>query len=65
MEIARIKNFESGDVNCIICGKVLHLYFNGGELDKVECCGLNYATQHVQTDLVVTSKADLNPNGLP
>ena len=32
-EVSRIKEFDSGDTQCIRCGKTLHLYFNGGELD--------------------------------
>lgn len=38
---------------CIRCGKELHLYFNGGELDRVQCCGLSYFTEHTGLDLVV------------
>jgi hypothetical protein len=57
VEIKRIENFESGDTNCIKCGKVLHLWFNGGELDSVECCGLQYKTEAQQIDLVVYDNA--------
>jgi hypothetical protein len=52
-EVARVENFDSGATNCIRCGKALYLFFNGGELDSVECCGLTYCTEVQQTDLVV------------
>ena len=55
-EIARTENFSTGDTNCIRCGKILHLYFNGGELDTVECCGLVYKTEVQRIDLVVYEK---------
>lgn len=46
VEVHRIADFgESGDVDCLTCGKKLHLYFNGGELDQRECCGLIYRTE--------------------
>lgn len=55
-EIKRIPNWESGDTNCIKCGKKLTLYFNGGELDSQECCGLYYKTEYQQIDLVIKEK---------
>ena len=39
-EVSRIKEFDSGDTQCIRCGKTLHLHWNGGELDEKRCCGL-------------------------
>lgn len=55
-EIKRVEGFESGDTECIRCGRRLHLHFNGGELDREECCGLVYATESVRIDLVVYEK---------
>jgi hypothetical protein len=55
-EIARVEHFDSGDTQCIRCGKTLHLYFNGGELDSVKCCGLTYMTETQRIDLVVYEK---------
>ncbi len=55
-EVARTENFDSGDTACIRCCKALHLYFNGGELDSKECCGLVYRTEVQRTDLVVYEK---------
>lgn len=52
-EIKRIEDFASGEINCLKCGKPIHLYFNGGELDGEECCGLLYETEHVRIDLVI------------
>lgn len=52
-EIMRVEGWESGDLECLDCGRRLHLWFNGGELDGAVCCGLRYSTQHVQIDLVV------------
>lgn len=55
-EVARTENFKAGDTACIRCGAALHLYFNGGELDSVQCCGLVYRTEVQRTDLVVYEK---------
>ena len=52
-EIKRIENFSEGDFACIRCGKVMHFFWNGGELDWRTCCGLSYITEHVRVDLVV------------
>ena len=38
---------------CLKCGKVLELWFNGGELDYKECCGLTYMLQHGRFDFVI------------
>ncbi len=52
-EIQRIEGFESGDFQCIKCGGTFHLYFNGGELDRHECCEILYKTEYVRVDLVI------------
>lgn len=57
-EIIRVKNFSHGDVECIKCKNQLRLYFNGGELDQVECCGHVYATEHAAIDLVIYKKEE-------
>lgn len=40
-------------VTCPKCGKHHTLYFNGGELDKVECCGIVWCTEIKAVDLVM------------
>lgn len=52
-EVSRVEDFESGDTQCIRCGKTLRLHWNGGELDEKRCCGLTYRTEVQRTDLVV------------
>lgn len=54
--IKRIENWSSGDINCLRCGEELHLFFNGGELDSVECCGLTYETQCQRIDLIISEE---------
>lgn len=55
-EIERVEDFDFEPFACLRCGENLTLYPNGGEGDEVDCCGLHYQTEHVQTDLVVTEK---------
>lgn len=55
-EIKRVKGFDSGKFNCVTCNKALYLYWNGGELDDVECCGKLYRTEHHEIDLVIYDK---------
>ena len=38
---------------CLRCGKAIKLWFNGGELDQRECCGLFYRLQSDRIDFVV------------
>lgn len=57
-EIKRVANWWSGDYPCERCGKVLTLYYNGGELDFKECCGLTYQTVEVQVDLVISGEEE-------
>ena len=52
-EIKRIPDFGEGDIACMGCGRKLRLYFNGGELDEIVCCGYHYETVHTQIDLVI------------
>lgn len=52
-EVKRIEDFESGKFNCIKCNKEMTFWFNGGELDENECCGLTYSTEVTSIDLVV------------
>lgn len=56
-EIKRIENWSDGTIECLKCKKPIRLWWNGGELDQKECCGLMYRTEEVQVDLVI-SKAD-------
>lgn len=39
--------------NCLVCGKEIKLYSNGGELDQERCCGHVYALESPQTDFMV------------
>ncbi len=39
---------------CLRCGKEIVLFFNGGELDRRECCGLIYNTEIAKMELVIT-----------
>lgn len=41
------------DTHCVVCGRRVRLWFNGGELDFTECCGLRYELEPVRVDLVV------------
>lgn len=41
------------NVECLICKNVLTLYFNGGELDRQDCCGRVYELQHARIDYVI------------
>lgn len=51
--VNEIRGFESGDYKCE-CGEVVHLYWNGGELDEKECkCGKFYRTEHQEVNLVI------------
>lgn len=43
-------------VDCDKCGKVLVLFFNGGELDMKDCCGITYELEHSKIDLVVKER---------
>lgn len=49
---------------CLGCGRLIHLYFNGGELDGRACCGYEYRLEHVRIDLVVVAPP-LPPAGPP
>ena len=53
-EIYRLKDWRKGELPCLRCGKAVMLWWNGGELDHTECCGLWYETEHVRVDLVVS-----------
>lgn len=48
-----VPDFDSGDVQCRGCGRVIHLYFNGGELDTARCCGYLYRTEATGYQLVI------------
>lgn len=58
-EIKRVAGFSSGDFPCIRCGKAVTLYFNGGELDSSECCGLTYKTEATDYHLSILEKVVL------
>ena len=54
-EIERIENVgcETYKTKCRRCEKEIDLYFNGGELDSTNCCGLRYSLDAPQIDFVV------------
>ena len=41
---------------CLRCGKSVRLKFNGGELDRAECCDLIYETRASGYVLIVRKK---------
>ena len=42
--------------NCLTCGEVVDLWYNGGELDWKECCGLFYRLEAPKINFVVEAK---------
>jgi len=57
-EIEIIPDFSSGSIKCRGCDKVVTLYFNGGELDRTECCGYEYETRATGHELIITPPQD-------
>ncbi len=55
-EISRVENWTSGSVTCPRCGNTFTLYFNGGELDEVRCCGLKFYQEAIRYDLVISEE---------
>jgi len=59
-EVKRISNaYEGTDlatVHCPGCGKIVELFFNGGELDTDECCDYVFFGEHIRIDVVVSKK---------
>lgn len=60
-EIERIRNVphEKWEGPCRRCGKAVTLWFNGGELDSADCCGLTYRLTSERIDLVICDYASL------
>lgn len=52
--VATIPDFKVGDIQCGGCGREIHLWYNGGELDSAICCGFKYQTKHIRADLVIS-----------
>lgn len=52
--IATIPNFKEGDIKCYECGREIYLFYNNGELDQEFCCGYEYRTKHLRTDLFIS-----------
>lgn len=44
---------EGRTVRGRLCGQSLDLFWNGGELDVQEHCGLQYALEHRAVDFVI------------
>ena len=55
-EVKRIEDWSDGEVTCLGCGKQVRLWFNGGELDRQDCCGYRYETRHEKINLVISKK---------
>lgn len=51
----RTADVAHGDISstCFGCGRAIHLFFNGGELDGMRCCGYEYRLELVRIDFVV------------
>jgi hypothetical protein len=49
----------SGEVTCRGCGRLIHLWFNGGELDVVTCCGRRYRSEVIGYQLVIEQLEDV------
>jgi hypothetical protein len=49
-----VEGFCEGEVTCPRCGTSFRLYFNGGELDGTECCGINFRTEATGYRLVMS-----------
>jgi hypothetical protein len=61
-ELERREAFTDGSyverLPCRGCGKIIELWFNGGELDYKKCCGYWYALEHGPIYLIVQDDAD-------
>lgn len=58
-EVARIHDVHcqpSYTTPCLRCGRAIELYFNGGELDSGDCCGLEYNLESDVVDVVVRKR---------
>jgi hypothetical protein len=44
------------------CFREITLYFNGGELDRAECCGFKYEVRATGYELVITPPAPAPPS---
>lgn len=60
-EIKIVRGFCEGDINCLKCGQAIHLYYNGGELDTLTCCGLRYSTEADEINLHIYEITSENP----
>lgn len=60
-ELHREEWKRNGDVafgvSCRVCGREMALWFNGGELDRRECCGLEYRLEHVRVAIAGVPRA--------
>jgi hypothetical protein len=62
IEIRRIEDWgHRGETNCVICGARIYLWFNGGELDQKQCCGLTYQQEARGYDLVIYRDDEASP----
>lgn len=62
-EIQRVEHWESVNVACTLCGKVLSLHCNGGELDGDTWSGVLCQAVHVEIDLAMSEAEAAIPEG--
>lgn len=53
-----VDGFSEGEVPCKGCGRTIRLFFNGGELDRKQCCGYEYETEATGYRLVIRNTRD-------
>jgi len=49
----QMEEYASVKIKCLGCGETKTLWYNGGELDSLSCCGYDYDLESRGTDLVV------------
>lgn len=52
-----VKVAPTFEAECIVCGKPIVLWYNGGELDGTDCCGYSYSLESDRIDYVVRRPA--------
>lgn len=56
------KAYKDGEVcevvKCLVCGKEIELWLNGGELDFKECCGYSYYGAHKTIQIIAEERYD-------
>lgn len=39
-------------IKCLVCGREIKLWFNGGELGEEVCCGYRYYGKHIKIQIL-------------